>query len=1003
MERKRFLAVVMTVMMVISMIPSMVFAAAPSGELGGKLKIKGLAAVGVVVSADYAKVTPEEVTDEDFTFSWSRQTGEKELTQVGTEKTYTITQDDLGCRLVLDLTPVDGSGLTGTLTAKTLEVAATEEEAKAEDTQQAETADGTENAQLEETADNAEGSQDSENQDVDRTEDVQQNAGNEQEDGSQNTKGQPEETTEGTDDSQMKIYTEDQLQVDENGNVQTDGSEKDGQAAGEDDKDKKTYEATATVEDSEDQICDFGTVKSDLEDVEAQYVQITNTGNESLNFQEISPVQQNAGNEQEDESQNTKGQPEETTEGTDDSQMKIYTEDQLQVDENGNVQTDGSEKDGQAAGEDDKDKKTYEATATVEDSEDQICDFGTVKSDLEDVEAQYVQITNTGNESLNFQEISPEHFMVQDITEPLSAGESVSVWIQPREGLEPGEYDDMITYRTEEGIEVSFEAKIAVEGEDDSSDDEDLKPSDEPSAEPTETPDDSEAPSAGDNADASLEAQSLEVNTGSLNFSDIEENYTQANETLSVTVTNTGDGTVTLKIPKSDYFEVMNEDGSEAVSGIQIAKGDSLMFMVQPKTGLTKGDYSDTLIFESEEDSEVAAQVTAEVSVKEAEQEQITAVQADPESFSYDDLKEGYDTPEATTITLTNTGNTTVSLMQPYAEYFDIGELSASVLEPGDSAAFTAVPVTGLKVGNYLDSIQIAQTSSEGQEDVLTTIKASATVSEVKKIYKLSVTPEELNFGKAKEGYSEAPEAQKVTVTNEGNTNVTLNAPSGKNFKIGKLSATELAPGESCTFKIRPKEGLKAGSYTESVVIDNKQQISAEVKVQFTVKAARKAKIADPTDNKITGISSDGYTTQSKITFTAVGAGMDNESPGKGDVRYVPYNWKVINTNSWSSAPYTAAFGITKAGTYTLTVTFDRQKYNGSEWKNTGEQDTKQVNFSITQAQTVTATPTPQPNGATAKSAVKTGDTTNITPFVIILAIAAGCIVGVVVYKRRKK
>ena len=482
MERKRFLAVVMTVMMVISMIPSMVFAAAPSGELGGKLKIKGLAAVGVVVSADYAKVTPEEVTDEDFTFSWSRQTGEKELTQVGTEKTYTITQDDLGCRLVLDLTPVDGSGLTGTLTAKTLEVAATEEEAKAEDTQQAETADGTENAQLEETADNAEGSQDSENQDTDRTEDVQQDAGNEQEDGSQNTEGQPEETTEGNDDSQMKIYTEDQLQVDENGNVQTDGSE--------------------------------------------------------------------------------------------------------------------------------KDQKTYEATATVEDSEDQICDFGTVKSDLEDVEARYVQITNTGNENLNFQEISPEHFMVQDIIEPLSAGESVSVWIQPREGLEPGEYDDMITYRTEEGIEVSFEAKIAVEGEDDSSDDEDLKPSDEPSAEPTETPDDSEAPSAGDNANASLEAQSLEVNTGSLNFSDIEENYTQANETLSVTVTNTGDGTVTLKIPKSDYFEVMNEDGSEAVSGLQSAKGDSLMFMVQPKTGLTKGDYSDTLIFESEEDSEVAAQVT---------------------------------------------------------------------------------------------------------------------------------------------------------------------------------------------------------------------------------------------------------------------------------------------------------------------------------------------------------------------------------------------------------
>ena len=208
-------------------------------------------------------------------------------------------------------------------------------EKEAEDAQQTETADGTEDAQLEETADNAEGSQDSENQDVDRTEDVQQNAGNEQEDESQNTKGQPEETTEGTDDSQMKIYTEDQLQVDENGNVQTDGSE--------------------------------------------------------------------------------------------------------------------------------KDQKTYEATATVEDSEDQICDFGTVKSDFEDVEAQYVQITNTGNESLNFQEISPEHFMVQDISDPMEQNSSQQLWIVPRAGIAAGEYDDTITYTSEEGVEVSFEAKMTVE------------------------------------------------------------------------------------------------------------------------------------------------------------------------------------------------------------------------------------------------------------------------------------------------------------------------------------------------------------------------------------------------------------------------------------------------------------------------------------------------------------------------------------------------------------
>ena len=813
MERRRFLAIVMTVMMVISLIPSMVFAAAPSGELGGKLKVKGLAAVGVTVSADYSKVTPEGVTDEDFTFSWSRQTGEKELTQIGTEKTYTITQEDLGYKLELDITPIDGSGLTGTLTAKTLEVVATEDEAKALTEQNP---DETEEAQLAETTDEAENNQDSENQTTDETQtDENQNVENSQNDEVQETEGQLDET---------------QTDYDNESAQQTDGSQ----------------------ENASDQ-----------------------TYNET-----------------------------DSSEGTDDSQMKIYTEEQLQVDEDGNVQTDKTDENAEdTAGKDSK--EAYEAVASVEDSEDPVCDFGTAQSDLGDVEAQYVQITNIGSETLNFQEISPEHFMVADITEPLAAGESVNVWVQPREGLEAGDYDDVITYETEEGTEVSFEAKITIEGESSDADDEDLEPVEDPKEEPSETPDDSKT--SDDNTDASLEAQSLDINTGTLNFSDVEENYTQANETLSVTVTNTGDSTVTLRIPQSEYFNVLNEDGSEAASGTQLAKGESIMFMVQPKTGLTKGDYSDTLVFGSNEESEVTAQVTAEISVKEAQQ-QITEIQADPASVNYDDLKEGYDTPDSTTVTLTNTGNTTVSLVQPVGEYFNIGELSASELNPGDTAEFTVTPVTGLTAGDYMDSIQIMQTNADGQEEVLTTVNASITVSEVEKIYKLSVNPTELDFGKTKAGYGEAPEAQKVTVTNEGNTNVTLNTPSAKNFKIGKFSATELAPGESATFKIRPKEGLKAGSYTEAIAVNTDQNVSAKVNVKFTVKTVRKAKIADPADNKITGISSEGYTTQSKITFTAVGAGMDNESPGKGDVRYVPYNWKVINTNSWSSAPYPASF-----------------------------------------------------------------------------------------------
>lgn len=192
------------------------------------------------------------------------------------------------------------------------------------------------------------------------------------------------------------------------------------------------------------------------------------------------------------------------------------------------------------------------------------------------------------------------------------------------------------------------------------------------------------------------------------------------------------------------------------------------------------------------------------------------------------------------------------------------------------------------------------------------------------------------------------------------------------------------------------------GTVTLPDRVENPDGINLITAVNVTVKAGRTAKIADPADNKIKGISSDGYTTQSKITFEAVGAGMDNENPGKGDTRYVPYNWKVLNTNSWSQAPYTAAFGITKAGTYTLTVVFDQQKYTGSKWENTGSQDTKQVNFTITQGQQITATPTPQPNSANQKKAVQTGDTTNIAPFVIILVIARDALQVWLFIKRKR-
>ena len=162
-------------------------------------------------------------------------------------------------------------------------------------------------------------------------------------------------------------------------------------------------------------------------------------------------------------------------------------------------------------------------------------------------------------------------------------------------------------------------------------------------------------------------------------------------------------------------------------------------------------------------------------------------------------------------------------------------------------------------------------------------------------------------------------------------------------------------------------------------------------------------KIADASQNGIAGISGNSYTTQSKITFTAVGAGMDNEAPRKGDERYCPASWGVFNTNKWKTAAYTATFGMGQAGEYNLTVTYNKQQFDGENWVNTGETDKKTVSFKVVQAEeSVSLTPAAEEKDTNQKEAVATGDTTMILPLVAALVLALVCVIVILVYRKKR-
>ena len=1024
MRKERILAVIMSVLLALSMIPATVFAAELS-TLDGKVKIQGTVAEGRTLSAEFKEVKPEGLTEDDVTYLWERKTtedeeaekaGEKpELKELGKDKNYVVTQDDIGSKIVLTITGKEENGYTGSLkvvsdTVIDAQTAADQEAKKAEENLAA--ADNTAETEQQDTEENTEASE-QQNTDETQAQDTDTSAGAEE--------APQTDVTENTDES----YQEDSAEA---GNESVEGI------------------PAATTDEEKQQGESAGTESVD------GIPEATEDG--------------------------TYGQTTDTINNTDS--------------ENDNDTGDNAEEAVPAAG------------ILVGDGSSEVVDFGTVISGQEDnVQAQYVTVTNTGNTALNFTEISPEHFMVQDISDPMEQNSSQQLWIVPRAGVEAGSYDDVITYTSEEGIEVSFEAKMTVvaAGNDvkDENGQDDQKTDTDNTSEPTaddqnkgdETPADSTTdPSNGANTseDGNNGSTTTEV-TLAVDDTVAESGLTfKSTESQQIAVKNNSAQAVTVAASSTGAAPAVTIDPSEQ----EIPAGESATFTVTPAENLaTDTPYPDNILFADKNNSDNKIIVPVNVTIPAPA---VSNVTADKTLAEFGPLVVGYtELPEAEKITLKNEGNADADLSEAVSsagtaqgQYFDI-TWQAQTVKSGDSVLFTIQPKMNL-TANATETFTITDNTTGN------TIPITATVTVNSPSHSLDLSKTTLDFATAKKGYGEVA-AQQFTVTNNGNVTETLEQPALTNFTVSvDPSQLTLAPGAKAVYTVQPKTGLDVGAYSETIKVssdksvavnfqvvkgnavltkiqqpaavtglangtkkaasslklpatvviettegsmkaavswdvkgssykqsntdaqkfavsgtvtlpsgvDNDNKISLAISIEVSVNAYS-AKVASAENNKITGIDVNGvYTTQTKISFTAVGAGMDNNSPKKGDTRYVPQSWTVINTNVWNAAPYTASFGLAQSGDYTLKVAFAQQQYDGSSWKATGTTDTRQVAFSITKAK-VTAPGTNLTPAANRKSSVKTGDNTPILPFVCILIVAAGAIGGVVFYKKKNK
>ena len=987
MKKSRVLAVVMAVLMMVTLLPSMVFATAvPSGTLDGKLKVKGTLAIGSTLSADYSKVKPEGITDDNVSFSWSLKDGDL-LTEVGTDKTYKIDEKDLGLPIVLKITGKEETGVSGELTVTTQEVSETEEEAKAlaekkkeeakaagedpdaEESEASAASESSENtpdteagtseepdsAQPEETIEPAE---ETESADVQENTDVQE----------------PADTQEPAENSVIEVNgeqsgTQNADEADTSGDSQTETPDSADTAADASEKNEEpTYSASAYTEDGSG-ILDFGSVEEGYTEIpEAQMVTITNNGTGDLNFKEIAPENFMAADINDaplksGESVTVWVKPREglkageykdlityqTEEGADVFFEADFTvkepENKKAEDHENNEQTDPGETSDPAA------EKIYKLIADPTE-----LPFDDLTAGYEKVETtSTVTIKNEGTEAVTLVQPESKFFDIAPVSEvessgniQLAQGGEQTFTVQPKLGLSAKDdpYVEELVFASDESTEASATVTASVMVK-------------------TETP---------KTVTATVKPE------GPLKFGTLEQGYETAPDAQPVTVENTGTEAIRIQLSAPEDYEV-GEPSAEVLN-----PGDkAATFTVQPKTDLQVGDHSDTISVTDQNTGNTLAEVRLEpnpgLSVT--------------DSLEFGTKEEGYkELPDAKKVTVTNTGNTKIVLKQPSSNAYTIGTLSATELEAGDNATFSVQPVSGLSQGEYLEDIVIANDAN---------VEAYVNVH-------FSVTKKKTDNGK---------KANNLTGIKKPSDIKDLPNGTQKTQKALKLPGTVKITTTKGEQKASVKWDVKGSSYDPSSAerqifnvkgtvilpegVKNPNKISTVIAVSITVNGYQGTEAA-ASDNNITGIDSNGkYDTNTKITFTASGAGMDNTNPRKGDTRYQPKSWKITETRTWDGEPYTATFRVSKPGKYTLKVTFGQQKYDGSSWKDTGTQSESTVTFTVSQAAVLTATPSPAVTQTNQKSAVQTGDSTPIMTFVIILIVAVVCIGGILVYRRKKK
>ena len=193
----------------------------------------------------------------------------------------------------------------------------------------------------------------------------------------------------------------------------------------------------------------------------------------------------------------------------------------------------------------------------------------------------------------------------------------------------------------------------------------------------------------------------ITVDPTSKDLGKLKEGYTEKEakeKEITVTVQNKGASNVRMDAVKGNDHFIVTAVKSDSVT---LENGDKAEYKIVPKQDLKVGTYTDTITFQTRENTSATFKATVVIEKK------LAPLTVEPGTLDFGIVEEGYTALAQKTVTVKNNTEYAIRLDQPTSYSYEVSLLTQTSLPAGGSTTFTIRPRTGLPANAYNGVVEL--------------------------------------------------------------------------------------------------------------------------------------------------------------------------------------------------------------------------------------------------------------------------------------------------------